>query len=424
MEYGFGPVITSLYNHGSLEACGVAIGLDFCGVATRMPLLPVLYVALAKVAGIQHSHVAIAKNILCTALLWFAAVYFCRALARYPRHRLGLIALSAILFLGPQYLKHAVSIQYEESLLVDLLPAYFLLFGALFVRQISARSLAGADYCILAFLLLLGSSLYFLKSSMLPFSVALILAPLAVNKVPTWLRLIAVLPFLLALVWWGNVNYQYHGEVRLGSSYNGENFYRGQNAYSYKVYPELNLDRLIDSSEVILNSGEHFPLPNWLSHFQPFKGEWEWHDYFNKLSGQWIKEHPAEAFSFTLRKIYVFFLEPRKVPFRQTTHPEREPHDYSQASLVAGIIWITLLRVLFFLGVAMAIKALWRRRKLGNYALWHLLFIGTYAAPYIAGFSYQRHIAPMLIFSSILLLVLTLNNMQVGENRLEMSEVK
>ncbi len=424
MEFGFGPVITSLYQHSSLYACGVALGLDMCGVATRMPLLPALYVALANVVGIQQTHVAIAKTLLCSAVLWFAVVYFCRALARYPVQRLGLIALSAILFLGPQYLKHAISIQYEESLLIDLLPAYFLLLGALLVRQSSGQSLARTEYGILAFLLLLGCSLYFLKSSMLAFSLVLILAPLVLIKVPTWLRAVAFLPFLISLVWWGSVNYNYHGELRLGSSYNGENLYRGQNAYSYQVYPELNLDRLIDSSEVILDNGEHLPLPNWAKHYPPFKSEWQWHDYFKELSGQWVKEHPADAMAFTLRKIYVFFVEPRKVPFRQTTHPETEPHDYSPTSLVAGMVWIVLLRALFFIGVALAIKTLWQHRSLGNFALWQLLFIGTYAAPYIVGFSYQRHITPMLMFSAILLLVLTSTVSQNRQKHRVISEIK
>lgn len=419
MEYGFGPVITSLYEHHSLDACGVALGLDMCGVATRMPLLPALYVAFADVVGLQQSHVAIAKTVLCSALLWFAVVYFCRVLTRYPLHRLGLVALSALLFLGPQYLKHAISIQYEESLLIDWLPAYFLLLGALLVRQSSAQPLAKTEYAILAFLVLLGCSLYFLKSSMLAFGLTLIAAPLVLVKVPTWFRAVAFLPFLVGLIWWGSVNYHYHGEVRLGSSYNGENLYRGQNAYSYQVYPELNLDRLIDSSEMILNSGEHVPLPNWSRHYPAFKGEWQWHDYFKELNGQWVKEHPADAMAFTLRKIYVFFVEPRKVPFRQTTHPETEPHDYSPASLVAGIVWIVLLRVVFFISVALAIRALWRHRSLGNFALWQLLFIGSYSAPYLVGFSYQRHITPMLVFSAILLLVLTLPCCQRGQQGLK-----
>jgi len=421
MEFGFGPVITSLYQRGSLEACGVALGLDMCGVATRMPLLPALYVALADVVGLQQTHVAIAKTILCSALLWCSAIYFCRTLARYPLNRLGLVALSALLFLGPQYLKHAISIQYEESLLIDWLPAYFLLLGALLVRQTAAQPLGKTEYGILAFLLLLGCSLYFLKSSMLAFSLTLTLAPLVLIKVPTWFKAVAFLPFLIGLVWWGSVNYNYHGEIRLGSSYNGENLYRGQNAFSYQVYPELNLDRLIDSSEVILDNGQHLPLPNWSRHYPQFKGEWQWHDYFKELSGKWVKENPVDALAFTLRKIYVFFVEPRKVPFRQTTHPETEPHDYSSASLVAGMAWIVLLRVLFFIGVGRAIRDLWRYRTLSNFALWQLLFIGTYAAPYIVGFSYQRHITPMLVFSAILLLVLTVPLSQRGQKGLQLT---
>ena len=408
MEYGFGPVITSLYERGSLEACGVPVGLDFCGVATRMPLLPLMYASLAKVIGLQQVHIAIAKTVLFTSLLWLAVIYFSRTLNRYPLHRLALVALSALLFLGPQYLKHAMSIHYEESLLIDLLPAYFLLLGALIVKRRSELPLSGFDHWILVFLLLFGASLYFLKASMLFLGIITILAPLVLLKVPMWMRLFAFLPFLLGLVWWGGVNYNYHGTVRLGSSYNGENFYRGQNAYSYKIYPEIHLDRLIDSSEAILNSGERFTLPNWHLHFPPFKGEWEWHDYFKQLGEQWIKEHPADALAFTLRKVYVFYLEPRKVPFRQSANPATEPQNYNEASLIAGTLWITLLRVLFFAGVIMAIRELWKYRRVDNFALWYFLFIGAYSAPYIVGFGYQRHICPMLIFSSILFFILTL----------------
>ncbi len=408
MEYGFGPVITSLYERGSLEACGVPVGLKFCAVATRMPLLPLMYATLAKVIGLQQSHLAIAKTLLFTSLLWMSVIYFSRSIGRYPVYRLALVALSALLFLGPQYLKHTISIQYEESLLIDLLPIYFLLLGTLIVKQRSELPLSTLDYWILAFLLLFGSTLYFLKASMLFLGIIFILAPLFLLKVPVWIRLTAFLPFLLGIIWWGGVNYKYHGTVRLGSSYNGENFYRGQNAYSYKIYPEIHLDRLIDSSDAIMNNGEKITLPNWQIHFPPFNGEWEWHDYFKQLGEQWIKDHPFDALAFTFRKAYVFFLEPRKVPFRQSTNPSTEPHDYNEASLIAGVLWITLLRVLFFIGAIVAIRDLWKHRRFDNFALWYFLFIGAYSAPYIVGFGYQRHISPMLIFSSILLFILML----------------
>lgn len=408
MEYGFGPVITSLYERGTLEACGVPVALDFCGVAARMPLMPWIYATAAKLIGLQQSHLAIAKSLAGTVILWLALQYLCRSFAKFPVQRLYLVAITALLFLGPQYLKHSISVQYEESLLIDLFPAYFCLLGGLFVRQKSAP-LSSLDWIILTLLILFGSLLYFLKSSLLFFGIIVIFAPLFLVRTPHWAKAIAILPFVFGLFWWGHVNYAYHGQIRLSSSYNGENLYRGQNDYSYKIYPEIHLDRLIDSEVAILNDGERVPLPDWSHHFPPFQGEWEWYDYFKQLGQQWGRDNPGKALAFTLRKAFVLFLEPRKVPFRQMALPELEPKEYSQGTLIAGLVWILMLRVLFFAGVLRAVGNLFKFRRLDNPSLWFFLFIGAYAAPYLIGFAYQRHITPMLVFTSVFLILLTIN---------------
>ena len=408
MEYGFGPVITSLYERGSLEACGVPVALEFCGVAARMPLMPWLYASAAKIIGLQQTHLAIAKSLVATVLLWLSLLYLCRGLTKFPVRRLYLVLISALLLLGPQYLKHTISVQYEESLLIDLLPIYFCLLGGVILRY-RTDSLTARDYWILACLSLMGSSLYFLKSSLLFFGLIAIFAPLFLVRTPYWAKAIAILPFVLGLFWWGHVNYAYHGQIRLGSSYNGENLYRGQNDYSYKIYPEIHLDRLIDSDVAILNSGERVPLPDWSHHFPPFQGEWEWYDYFKRLGQQWGRDNPGKALAFTLRKAYVLFLEPRKVPFRQMALPEMEPKEYSKGTLMAGLVWIILLRALFFTGIVQAARSLFKYRTMDNPSLWYFLFVGAYAAPYLIGFAYQRHITPMLMFTTVILLWLTIN---------------
>ena len=198
------------------------------------------------------------------------------------------------------------------------------------------------------------------------------------------------------------------GEWRLTSSYNGENFYRGQNPYTYKMYPEINLDRIIDSREVQLNSGEVVKLPDWTVNFPQFASEWQWHDYFQNLGRQWIRDHPGQALELTLRKLYVILLEPGKVPFRQSGQLGAEPPEYSLATLLTGAGWIVLMRILFFLALGLACRHLWRWDEDWMPALFFLLFAGAYIAPYLAGFAYQRHVTPLLVLAACYLPLLVL----------------
>lgn len=408
MEYGFGPVITALYEKQSLEACGVAYALDFCGVAGRMPLLPFAYAELARLIGTSQGALAFTKTLVFQALLGGALLWLFQTLRGFPLRRLALVLIAALTLLGPQYLKHSISVQYEESLLLDLFLIYFTLLAVVLTRQRLRAALSVLDYGILILLALSGCTLYFIKSSLVLFGLIAIAAPVWLVTLPRALRVMMFLPLIAGLVWWGSVNYAYHGEVRLGSSYNGENLYRGQNPYTYKMYPEINLDRIIDSREVQLNSGEVIKLPDWTVNFPKFKSEWEWHDYFAHLGKQWMLDNPQQALELSLRKLWVLFLEPGKVPFRQYGQPGADPLDYSLATLLAGAGWIVLMRVLFFMALGLALWHLLRRDEDWRPALFFLLFVGAYAAPYAAGFAYQRHVTPLLVLAACYLPLLTL----------------
>lgn len=399
MEYGFGGVIDSLYHRNSLEACGIAYALDFCGIAFRMPLLPFLYAKLAMLIGTSQIAPAITKTVVFQALMAASLLYLFNILAKFPIRRLVLVLVTGLTLLGPQYLKHSISIQYEESLLLDLFIVYFTLLAAVVFKQRLGQPLSVVDRGIVIVLALIGCSLYFIKSSLILFGLVAIAAPVWLVKSPAWLRIAAFLPFVIGFIGWGWLNVSYHGELRLTSSYNGENFYRGQNPYTYRMYPEINLDRIIDSREVQLNNGEILKLPDWTVNFPKFTGEWQWHDYFQNLGKQWIRENPGQALELTLRKLYVIFIEPGKVPFRQSGQLGAEPLDYSLATLLAGSAWILIMRALFFIALGMALWHLWRRDEDWRPALVFVLFIGAYIAPYMAGFAYQRHITPLLVFA-------------------------
>jgi hypothetical protein len=399
MEYGFGGVINSLYHRNSLEACGIAYALDFCGIAFRMPLLPMLYAKLAMLIGTSQIALAITKTIVFQALITASLLYLFNVLSAFPLRRLALVLIAGLTLLGPQYLKHSISIQYEESLLLDLFIVYFTLLAGVVFKQRLGQALSTTDRGIVIGLALIGGSLYFIKSSLILFGLVAIAAPVWLVKTPAWLRIAVFLPFIIGLTGWGWLNESYHGELRLTSSYNGENFYRGQNPYTYRMYPDINLDRIIDSREVQLNNGEILKLPDWTVNFPKFAGEWQWHDYFQNLGKQWIHDNPGQALELTLRKLYVIFLEPGKVPFRQSGQLGAEPLDYSLVTLLAGSAWIVVMRVLFFIALGMAIGHLWRRDEDWRPALVFLLFIGAYVAPYVAGFAYQRHITPLLVFA-------------------------
>jgi hypothetical protein len=126
-----------------------------------------------------------------------------------------------------------------------------------------------------------------------------------------------------------------------------------------------------------------------------FNNEWEWNDYFRRLSYSWIESNPYVAFDFMLKKIYNFF-------FSLYVNPFETGLNYLYAKFIH--FWLIFGR-LMQMELAVMMAALWRRK--GGYSKALVSGVAVvnlaYAAPYLVCFNYERHITAYLALVAVCL---------------------
>jgi hypothetical protein len=394
--FGFGDYARNLLADGEFRTCTkpsfVACQPDQCQYATRMPVVPILYAALATLVGEQSGSIAFAKCVL-TALLLAGLL---AVLMRDLRPSIAGVILLYALYFGPQALKHGASIDYEEGVLLDLelalaVAASYLLLPTLLVSQRRTTIMGAVAVGI-------GVIMYFTKTTAL-LTLAVVAGLFLYNtRIPRQAKLavgvLALLPFLA----WGAHNYATSGNVHLSSSWNGENLVRGYNSESLAIYPQISLDRILDAPRAVLEDGSSVALGAYASR-SCFADEWAWSRFYGSEAIAWLESHPLEAARFTLKKLWVTFVEIRHTPYQVAATQA----DAGYPPLVRGAMlgWMVLARlVLFALVVSLIIDF---RTGPRAESLWTLALVGAAFAPYAAVFAYERHLVPVLIMSGGLL---------------------
>jgi hypothetical protein len=392
--FGFPGYVNGLLDHGAFRACDhvpfPALHEGTCAYATRMPALPMFLVGLSYLVGANMASVAVAKAVLMTGLL---------ALAVYLWARSSVVSWSSVLVValvlfGPQVLKHAACNDYEEGLLVELMACHALLLGAILSRPKSWTANHTALVCV-ALVLLAGLG-YLTKTTILPFLIMTIVFCLfELRSRPGVAASVAVLG-ALPLIAWAAFCLHSTGRLTISSSWNGENLLRGFNSESYEIYPDISVDRIFDSREIILADGRVVHAGQWINR-PSFADEWQWNDYYANLAKQWIAENPLKAVMFSGKKAWAMFVDVQRVP--RKTEAAEGTDSYGGRAQLAGIAWMSIARLLF---VAFCVAALvdWRRRRTVD-ALWPLLLVAAYSAPYVVVFASQRHAVPMLAYAGL-----------------------
>jgi hypothetical protein len=396
--FGFGDYIEHLYRSGVFEACRhlyfVPSKAGVCIYSSRMPGLPLLIAGLAKTVGTRSTDVALAKAVVMALL----ETGFLVALVRDVRLTwLGLL-LAYVIYFGPQPLKHGASLEYEESLLADL--ALCLAVCASYVVRADQTQSARRRGVMAIVGVLVAGAMYLVKTTALPALLAMVLAVLAARGIGTRSKMACVAIALLSVAGWAAHNLRHSGSFHLTSSWNGENLLRGNDTGAYLIYPEIYLDRIMDSKQATLKDGTVVPLGDY-THTVEFPDEWSWDAYYEAKAETWLRSHPGTAFAFFLKKVWVTFFEIRQTPVYYSASAKIAEHSAAVYLLMGA--WMLIARIGMFVLVGLSIRDALRRRHVAS--LWIGALVLVPFTPFMLVFAYQRHLIPWLIFSGVLLAI-------------------
>jgi|HubBroStandDraft_1064217.scaffolds.fasta_scaffold00802_4 hypothetical protein len=358
MRNGFGPVIQSIVQQHRLGAINRTYGW-WC-YAGRMPIVPVLGAASYWLSP-RMAVFLFLKNLV----FWTVWIY---AFFRLKRHysipdKWALVAV-LLLLLAPYNLSTAGQLEVEEGFLFALMA---LLFSLILTIEGSLTALAAG---------LIMATIYLTKSSMLP----LCLATAAWIVIRCWKKgarivLIPLLVLALAILGWGSYVRAVTGVFAVGadtSSWNGWNFYKGNNPYANSLYPRVILDVLDHESYA------HDLLP-----FVPVHNEWELSHAQLALGEKYVRDNPSAVLTMDLKKLYVACCDLGESPEATVGHTR------VGIILSNGINHLSLACVL----VVVLVNAV--RRRVSDAEILAILLAFAYVLPYFAGFLYMRHMVPV-----------------------------
>src|ERR1700733_1148159 len=358
VDYGFGPVIQGIVQQHRLGSINHNYG--FWSYAHRMPASPLLSTASYWLSP-KASVFFLLKNVVFWSLFVFA---FFRLKSHYAIPSKWALVPILLLLLAPYDLSIAGRMDIEEGYL-------FALIAMLFSFLLTMKGWGSA----LTVGILIGL-IYLTKSSMLPLCVA-VTVWIAVKFWRKNARLI-VLPVVclaLAILSWGGYTKAVSGVFAFGtdqSSWNGWNFYKGNNFYSYSLYLRINLDTL-DSEDYA-----HKLLP-----YVPVHNEWELSHAQLAMGKKYFHENPGAVVKMNLTKLFVACCDLGEAP-------QMTPGHTRGLVVVSNVVNHLTLAAVFLFAIIGVI-----RRKAGEAEVLAVIMTLFFVFPYIAGFLYSRHMVPV-----------------------------
>ena len=345
--YGFGPVVRGIvveHRFGMREVSG-----GYWAYATRLPFVPLL---LAGLTLLLHTYNAVflVKNAIFSLFVLFAAV----KLSLTP---LKTVLLVACVYLLPPHASIVTAIEVEEGYLFFFAVS---LAAILFTRRKS-------DYFTVG---LLVAVIYLTKSSMVVFCFAAVCLVAAQDLASRSFRLRSLIPVLalcLATCAWGFFIYETTGVFAVGtnaSSWNGWNFYKGNNATAIRYYPRTNLDLLDEDRSLDPPPTVHV------------SNEWDLHRWQLAMGKRFVAEHRRDVLQMDLKKLAVLLYDVGETP---------------RMLLPTHLFRVTLILDHLVFGLAV-ILACWRRDQV---SLVFGILVVSYVLPYFTSFLYQRHLVPV-----------------------------
>ncbi|MBB5341870.1 hypothetical protein [Tunturiibacter gelidoferens] len=372
-----GPTTRSLLNGGGITVCTEEMGTrgnPICFHAARMPATAITVASGIRLFGDRYVPVACFKTILLLLPVEFAIYLAWCCLPRPFGRRLMVILLLLIPFFIPAFLADVTNLQVDEGFSYSFLA---MAAAMLFLDWPGLRGVRGAVLFAAAL-----DGLYLSKSGMLAAVLVLLVGFLALER-QTKLRWLAVLLVAAAPLGWALHQHHASGRFSVGTSFDGINLHKGNNAGFLQNYPPTHGDSL-DWYDFELNRGMSFP------------DEWSFNDYHLRAARQYLLTHPRETLSGDRRKLRILFFSVEK-------YGSTAIFGARQLIEIAGML---LFRLMFWIATVSAIVLLLRHRfeddrSLRVAAATFLALVAASTLPYLAGFAYTRHVS-ILIYPSAL----------------------
>ena len=366
LGFQMGPAAQGLLEHHKLGYSDETYG--WCTFSRRMPVIPVA-IALVSEISPRFGLYFVLKNLVCWSL-WIGGLLRLRKYYAIPDKWVLLAA--AIVILNPHNSSIANHAEVEEGYLISML-------GLLYALLLTV--VKTVDFAKIAILIAL---IYLTKSSMFLICAATVVWVAIVEWRRSRLR--SALPAVglgIAALAWGAYIFFMTGVFAIGaneSSYNGWNYYKGNNPYALEMYPRVPLD-LLDDNNLLMPTG-------------PVHNEWELSDAQFALGPKFSRAHTGMVLRMDLKKLYVICCDLGESPEQLQGHTRPLiilSNLVNHGSFAVCLVWI-------------GIRA-WKR-KLGRAELLALLLVAAYLPPYIAGWVYMRQMVPIYDLIAVVLAIM------------------
>jgi hypothetical protein len=293
-------------------------------------------------------------------------------------------------------------LDYEEGLLVDL--SFCLAVAVSYVLDPKLARSPWRRSCMAVIAVALATAMYFTKTAALPALGAVSVLVLTRPFLGRIVKTTTVLTIALPLIFWGIHTWRTSGTVRLSSSWDGENMFRGNDSRTLALYPEISLDRAFDSTTATLDDGTVVKLGNY-TRARCYADEWAWNDSYAIRALEWLTQNPSAATRFLAKKLWVGLVEVRHTP-KYLSATAKQP---ARSKMVESAmdIWMLFARFVFCAFVVWALRPI--SRKTHTAGPWALALVAAFLAPCLLGFCYQRHLVPTLVMTGVLLSVVFLS---------------
>src|SRR5258705_4845968 len=291
-----GPTTRSLIAGEGLTACTEEMGTPgnpICFHAARMPMSALVVGLGIRSFGDHYLRVACFKTLLfllpvglCVYLVW-------RSLPRFGGGRLLVILLLLAPFTMTAFLADVTNILVDEGYLYSFLAVAVAL---LFFDAQARLAMSGWSRAIVFAVAVDG--IYLSKSGALPVVLVLTAGFLLVERRAGLRWLIIMLVAAAPLGW---AVHQHHASRRfsVGTSFDGINLHKGNNAGFLEHYPPPHGDSM-DRYDFELNRGLNFG------------DEWSFNDYHQRAALDYLLAHPRETLKGDWRKLNVLFFSVEK----------------------------------------------------------------------------------------------------------------
>jgi hypothetical protein len=373
-----GPTTQSVLAGGGISVCTEAMGTEgnpICFHAGRMPVATWMVALGVRLLGDDALRVDLLKTVLLLAPLEIGVWLVWLRLPRVGLRRFGVMLILLAPFGITVFLSDVRLMQVEEGY------TYSLLVLAVAILLFAVRPGVAGGLGLAAMFGVAVGGIFLAKSAMLPAVVVLVVGYWLLERRMA-ARVLVVLLAIAAPAGWAVHQHHASGRYSVGTSMDGLNLRKGNNAQFLKHYPPPAGDSL-DSFD------------NDLSRGQEFGDEWSFNDFHRRAAVEYMKAHPRDTLGGAGRKLWVAFFSVHKTGSSSVTGGAEDVE-------IAGLV---VFRVLLWTALVGAVWWMVRRGADRERRLTGGIFLATVVAcvlPYVAGFVYTRHVS-VLIYPAALM---------------------